>query len=192
MDGDRYHFKAILRIFDRFCFLRASAESDMSFLRLIHGDESLAGESRLLAGLAKMNDPLALAQFRHFSSAGHGSGGNSELDCVENAAMLREVQSSSLSADELDDLGLAANIGITSKSCYRRISNGDISFRTRRTGSWRVTSAWNPQGKPVAWDALDNSGFQFPIWFHLDREACLETTDSVSARPSFLHRLFHF
>ena len=94
--------------------------------------------------------------------------------------------------EELDVLGLVANIGIESKSCYRRISNGDISFRTRRTGSWRVTSAWNSSGKPVAWNAIDSGwGPAMPIWFHLDRQACLESTDSVIPRPSLFRRIFH-
>lgn len=173
-------------------FLRTSAETDESFFRRFHGDGTLLGEARLSAELAKMNDPQTLAQFRHFSSAGYGSGENSGVDCFKVATTLGRVQKRSISMEELDVLGLAANIGITSKSCYRRISSGDISFRTRRTGSWRVTSAWNPQGKPVAWNALDTaSGFQFPIWFHLDRQACLEQTDSVIPRPSLFRRIFH-
>lgn len=173
-------------------FLRTSAEADESFFRRFHGDGTLLGEARLSAELAKMNDPQTIVQFRHFSSAGSGTGENSGVDCFKVVTTLDRVQKRSISMEELDVLGLAANIGITSKSCYRRISSGDISFRTRRTGSWRVTSAWNPQGMPVAWNALDTaSGFQFPIWFHLDRDACLEKTDSVASRPSLLQRILH-
>jgi len=114
------------------------------------------------------------------------------IDSVRYSEIVSKAKLRSIQPEELNVLGLAANIGITSKSCYRRISNGDISFRTRRTGSWRVTSAWNPQGKPVAWNALDTaSTFQFPIWFHLDRQACLEQTDSVASRPSLFRRIFH-
>lgn len=141
-----------------------------------------------------------MGQFRHFSTKVVDLDqqehllrvGKSSTDSVRFAKIVDTTPARRISPEELDVLGLAANIGITSKSCYRRISNGDISFRTRRTGSWRVTSAWNPQGKPVAWNALDTaSGFQFPIWFHLDRQACLEQTDSVVPRTSLFRRIFH-
>lgn len=142
-----------------------------------------------------------LGQFSHFSSRVIDPDlddylfrlDTASIDSVSVSEQVSKAKLRRIQPEELDVLGLAATIGMLSKSCYRRISNGEISFRTRRTGSWRVTSAWNSNGKPVAWDALDTaSDFQFPIWFHLDRQACLETTDSVSARPSFLHRLFHF
>lgn len=147
-----------------------------------------------------LREPDLIGQFSHFSSRVVDLELDDYLDrldtisfdSVRYSELASKAELRRLLSEELDVLGLAANIGVTSKSCYWRISNGDISFRTRRTGSWRVTSAWNPQGEPVAWNALDTaSGFPFPIWFHLDRDACLEKTDSVASRPSLFRRIFH-
>ena len=102
------------------------------------------------------------------------------VDSVRLAALVSQAPTRRILSEELDVMGLATTVGLQSKSCYKQISHGDIRFRTRRSGSWRVTSAWNSAGKPVAWNAIDSGdGFQFPIWFHLDRDACLERADSA-------------
>lgn len=187
-------------------FQRQSDSSIKAFNEQINRD-GLAYVRRREAGTPEphnrkwvMRETDRMGQFRHYSSKVVDLDllehlqrfDTASTDSVRFARIVDMTPTRRIAPEELDVLGLAANIGITSKSCYRRISNGDISFRTRRTGSWRVTSAWNPQGKPVAWNALDTaSGFQFPIWFHLDRDACLEKTDSVAPPSSFLQRILH-
>lgn len=124
-----------------------------------------------------------MGQFSHFSSLVAdldiedrlGRIDSVSQDSVRFSRLARKAATRRILPEELDALGLAANIGITSRSCYGRVTNGEITFRTRRKGTWRVTSAWNAQGKPVAWNALDTaSDFPFPLWFHLDRDACRE------------------
>jgi hypothetical protein len=124
-----------------------------------------------------------MGQFSHFSSRVVDLDEEDRLgrldivseDSVRFSRLASKAVARHLQPEELDALGLAANIGITSRSCYLRLSQGTLEFRSRRTGSWRVTSVWNVKGKPVAWFALDTgSTFPFPLWYHVDREGCLE------------------
>lgn len=124
-----------------------------------------------------------MGQFSHFSSRVVDLDEQDRLrrldivseDSVRFSRLASKAVARHIQPEELDALGLAANIGITSRSCYLRLSQGALAFRTRRTGAWRVTSTWNAKGQPVAWFALDTSStFPFPLWFHVDRWSCLD------------------
>ena len=187
-------------------FQQECDSGDAAFLRRVH-DEARDDIRRREGGTPEpkerrwiVRETDLMGQFRHFSSRVVDLDLQEHLrkfdtlstDSVRFAKLAETVPTRRITPEEHGVLGLAGEIGLQSKSCYRRISNGEITFRSRSTGAYLVTSAWNSLGKPVAWNAIDSSwGPLMPTWFHLDREACLEGTDSAVPRPSLLQRILH-
>lgn len=187
-------------------YRQESDSSDAAFLRRVR-DESREYVRRREGGTPEpkerrwiVRETDLMGQFRHFSTRVVDLDLQEHLRkfdtlSIDSVRLARQVESTPvrrISQEEHGVIGLAGEIGLQSKACYRRVSNGEIFFRSRRTGAHLVTSAWNSSGKPVAWNAIDSGwGPAMPIWFHLDRQACLESTDSVIPRPSLFRRIFH-
>jgi len=176
-------------------FLRRVRDESREYVRKREGGTPEPKERRWIVRATDLLD-----QFRHFSTRVVDLDLQEHLrkfdtlstDSVRLAKRVESTPVRRISQEEHGVLGLAGEIGLQSKSCYRRISNGEIVFRSRRNGAYLITSAWNSVGKPVAWNAIDSAwGPVMPIWFHLDRQACLEQTDSVASRPSLFRRIFH-